>query len=156
MKKVILSLIAIVMSVSAFAQITVVENQWKEIGATYASALTPNDKYAMLEQYGDSERYTIFYKDAQYQHITDFKSFSFEGKETLDGLYDILNTQMKAKKGTKLDIQIGNALVTIESMRMLGIPYLYVYVKAEGQPMGFFMLEPTGTRSIDKLFGKSI
>jgi hypothetical protein len=55
-----------------------------------------------------------------------------------------------------LTIEIGDARVTIESKRMMGIPYIYVFVKAEGQPMGCFMLESgSGTRTTNKLFGKN-
>ena len=66
----------------------------------------------------------MMYQDVQYQHITDHKYFTFTGKETLDGLYDIMTKQFKAPKKTELKFELDNNTITIITKKMLGKPYL--------------------------------
>ena len=147
MKKVILSLMAVAMTASAFGQIKVVQDQSTEIGYMKYPGMPKN---AIITMYQDSS-YSFMYKDIQYRQITDFKSFQFVGSETLDGLYDVLMNQFSQPKNTELSIEVGNAHITIQTKKMMGMPYLYLYIHAEGQPMGVFSIEP---KHMDLMFGK--
>jgi len=147
MKKLILSIAIGILSIySANAQIKIIEDTSTEIGYMKLPGMDKNMTLTL-----DNGTYTMMYQDVQYQHITDHKYFTFTGKETLDGLYDIMTKQFKAPKKTELKFELDNNTITIITKKMLGKPYLLVMVKAEGQPLGGFNIEP---KYMDKLFGK--
>jgi hypothetical protein len=147
MKKTIVLFTALVMSVSSFAQIKVIENTSTEIGYMKYPGMPKN---AIITMYGDST-YSFMYKDIQYRQITDFKSFQFTGSKSLDLFYEILMNRFNAPKNSETELQIGNAHITVQTKKMFGAPYLYLYIKADGEPMGVFSIEP---KHMDKMFGK--
>ena len=92
MKKLILSIAIGILSIySASAQIKIIEDTSTEIGYMKLPGMDKNMTLTL-----DNGTYTMMYQDVQYQHITDHKYFTFNGKETLDGLYDIMTKQFKA------------------------------------------------------------
>jgi len=147
MKKLILSLVVVSMSISAFGQIKMVEDKSVEIGYMKYPGMSKN---ATITMYEDSS-YSFMYKDIQYRQITDFKSFQFTGSNTLDLFYEILMVRFQAPKNSEVEVEVGNARITIQTKKMLGMPYLYLYIKADGEPMGLFSIEP---KHMDKMFGK--
>ena len=147
MKKLILSIAIGILSIySTSAQIKIIEDTSTEIGYMKLPGMDKNMTLTL-----DNGTYTMMYKDVQYTHIDERKSFSFTGKESLDGLYDIMTKQFKAPKKTELKFELDNSIITIITKKVFGKPYLLVMVKAEGQPLGGFNLEP---KYMDKLFGK--
>ena len=147
MKKLVLSIAIGILSIySVNAQIKIIENTSTEIGYVKLPAMDKNITLSL-----DNEVYTLMYKDIQYTQITDYKSFSFTGKESLDGLYNIMMEQLKAKKKTELKFELDNNTITITTKKIFGAAYLLVIVKAEGQPIGGFNIEP---KYMNKLFGK--
>jgi hypothetical protein len=147
MKKLILSLATVLVSISAFGQIKVLEDKSIEVGYMKYPGMPKN---ATITMYEDSS-YSFMYKDIQYREITDFKSFQCTDSKTLDLFYEILMNRFEAPKNSETEIEIGNAHITIQTKKALGMPYLYLYIKAEGEPMGVFSIEP---RHMNKMFGK--
>jgi hypothetical protein len=147
MKKIILTIAVIFLSISSFAQIKVIEKTSVEIG--YLRLGLSMDKNIVVTL--DNNYYTFMYKDIQYTQITDYKYFSFKGKENLDGLYNIMMEQFKAEKNTELNIELDGNTIIIVTKKMMGTPYLLVMVMAPRQPIGSFYVEP---KYMDTLFGK--
>jgi len=147
MKKLVLSIAIGILSIySASAQIKVIEETSIEVGYMKLPGMDKNITITL-----EDNVYTFMYKDIQYSHITDYKYFTFTGKESLDGLYDIMMNQFKAKKGTELKLELGNSIINITTKKIFGAPYLLVTVQAEGQPIGGFNVEP---KHMNTLFGK--
>ena len=146
MKKLILSIAVILLTLNVNAQIKIIEDTSTEIGYMKLPAMPKNITVTL-----DNNMYTFMYKDIQYQHINETKHFSFIGKESLDGLYNIMMAQFKAKKKTELNFLLDNNNITIITKKIFGSAYLLVMVKAEGQPLGGFNVEP---KHMNKLFGK--
>ena len=147
MKKIILTIAVIFLSISSFAQIKVIEKTSVEIG--YLRLGLSMDKNIVVTL--DNNYYTFMYKDIRYTQITDYKYFSFKGKENLDGLYNIMMEQFKAEKNTELNIELDGNTIIIVTKKMMGTPYLLVMVMAPRQPIGSFYVEP---KYMDTLFGK--
>jgi len=146
MKKTILTIAAIAISFSSFAQIKIIEDTSVEIGYMKIQ-LAPKNIVVTL----DNGTYRFMFKDIQYTQINEFKFFYFKGKESLDGLYDIMMNQFKTDKNTELKFELDDNTITIVTKKMLGMAYLQVYVQAPGQPIGAFNVEP---KYMNTLFGK--
>lgn len=154
MKKVILTLLAIAMSVSAFAQIKVVEDHSKLIGENHPVGLS----YALssiteVDTTAEQAVYHFVYKDMKYKEIVEFKSFTFSGEESLNSFYDILVQQLAAPNKSELTIELGDAMITIVSKRMIGLPYLAIFIADHNGagPIGYTNIDNT---NINKLFGR--
>ena len=147
MKKLVLSIAIGILSIyNVNAQIKIIEDTSTEIGYMKLPGMDKNITLTL-----DNDVYTFQYKDLQYKQVTKYSSFSFIGKESLNGLYDIMTKQFKAKKKTELKLELGNNIITIVTKKIFGSAYLFVMVQAQGQPIGGFNVEP---KHMNKLFGK--
>lgn len=100
---------------------------------------------------GADTSYTIVFNNLKYQHIDDFKSFSFLGTgNALNGLYDVINTFFsdlhKKETDYEVNIKLGGNDINITSSRTMGITTAVIHAKG-----GFFYLTE---KQVDKLFGK--
>ena len=147
MKKLVLSIAIGILSIyNVNAQIKIIEDTSTEIGYMKLPGMDKNITLTL-----DNDVYTFQYKDLQYKQVTKYSSFSFIGKESLDGLYDIMTKQFKAKKKTELKLELGDNIITIVTKKIFGSPYLFVIVQAHDQTIGGFNVEP---KHMNKLFGK--
>ena len=147
MKKLVLSIAIGILSIyNVNAQIKIIEDTSTEIGYMKLPGMDKNITLTL-----DNDVYTFQYKDLQYKQVTKYSSFSFIGKESLNGLYDIMTKQFKAKKKTELKLELGDNIITIITKKIFGSPYLQVIVEPKHFPSGYFNVEP---KHMNKLFGK--
>jgi hypothetical protein len=103
---------------------------------------------ADISQTGDS--YTLSFNDMQYSKIDAIKSVSFQGKETLDKLYELFKSVFKPENKSNKDYLIGFKLgdkdVTISTYKNMGV----TQSRFEMSGQWFSITE----RQVDKLFSK--
>lgn len=94
--------------------------------------------------------YTIVYRNCRYTHITDFKSFRFDGiSDTKNEFYKILKSffadENRKNKDYKLDLKLGDTYVSVSGEKM-GFGTYCVRIWTE---RGYFYLVEN---QVDKLF----
>jgi hypothetical protein len=99
---------------------------------------------------GGTNYYLWMYRNLKYSSITDIKSITFTASnEELEGLYNLLKTQMGADKGSEKRLELGKSTLNFTTTKNLGVASLIVYdLTASG---GYFYLS---NKQLDKLFGK--
>ncbi len=99
---------------------------------------------------GGTNSYLWMYNNLKYTTITDIKSISFTASdEELEGLYNLLKTQMGAEKGAEKRLELGKHTLNFTTTKNLGVPSLVIYDLSAGG--GYFLLS---SKQLDKLFGK--
>jgi hypothetical protein len=94
--------------------------------------------------------YLWMYRNLKYTTITDIKSITFTASdEELEGLYNILKTQIGADKGAEKRLELGKNTLDIVTTKNLGVASLVIYDLSPGG--GYFYLT---NKHLDKLFGK--
>ena len=146
MHKLLLSALLLV-SVTGYGQIEMRPELKKiEIG----SIKTPRAELYGTVVDGDTT-YTLMYKNAAYQTLTDFQSVSFSNDEnTLGTLYDILKSvfkeENKKNKDYKVQFKLGETEVIVSNYRSMGMTAA-MFFTTRGHT--FF-----SEKQVDKLFGK--
>lgn len=137
----------VLVSLSVNAQIrNAVPLPWVEIGKVGQTSLS-----VIKESPSDGiNNYLLMYINPLY--AVDINGIKFTATDNeLNGLYDLMKTQMSAEKGTKKSLFLGTSGITLETKRALGFSSLIIYDLTEGAS-GYFYLS---SKQLDKLFGKN-
>ena len=151
MKRVLLALLVLV-SISVNAQIREVEkSKLVEIGKVGGIGAFVSSMSVMADTTkGATNTYLWFYNNLKYRTITDIKSISFTAtEEDFNGLYQFLQTQSNAEKGTQKDLELGKTRLNFKTIRALGVSSLEITDFTTG---GYFYIT---SKQLDKLFGKN-
>lgn len=151
MKKLLFVLLSFI-SLSVSAQIKEVSSsKYVEIGrvnlgmGVFLSSLS-----VIKDTASGSNSYLWMYRNAKYTTLTDIKSIDFTASdEDLEGLYNLLKTQMGAEKGSEKRLELGKHTLNFTTTKSLGTSYLVIYDLTGS--VGYFNLT---AKQLDKLFGK--
>lgn len=95
--------------------------------------------------------YVLMYRNAEYQHIIDFRSISFTNEDnTLEQFYKLLKSvfldENVKNKEYKVEFKLGDKDVSVSNFRMMGTSQSMFVT-----PRGYALFNE---KEIDKLFGK--
>ena len=107
---------------------------------------------SVIKNYNETgtNAYLWMYNNLKYTSITDLRGIKFfASDEELEGLFNILKTQVNSEKGTEKLLELGKQSVNIVTTKNMGVASLIIYDLSTAG--GFFYLT---SKQIDKLFGK--
>jgi spore maturation protein CgeB len=153
MKQILVVAIALIASVSSFAQLQVIDVN-KNPSTTVGKLKSGLAFIAELDYRLDDKDtiYTLSYQDNKYQHIVAIKSINFNSDgNALDGFYSICKSvfseENKKNKDYNVIFKLGNEEMMVMNSRMMGITYVRIVI---GNSYTLPLLES----QVDKLFGK--
>jgi len=143
MKKLLVLIAGVLLSVSSYGQL---------------SEITPQKTFGEVKRgwyliskitYKEAGSYTLTYWDAGYTSIDVYNSIQFNAdEETMKALSNIFKTQLLAEPNTDKQFGLGDNVISIKTKKAFGTAYLMVFVSGSGKS-GHFILN---TKEIDKLF----
>lgn len=128
------------------AQLSKVDNNNLEIGK-----ITPGGiKTIYLVQSGDT--FTFHYKDAKYQQLEEWKSFTIESRQDLDDFYKMVMDGFKEVPKDDVMIESPNGYIFLKYRKFLGKPVLSFAFSDNPEVIGFS--NEYTEKQVKKLFGK--
>lgn len=148
MKK--LTLLLIVLSTSlTYSQIKQVENVSE--GILIGKIAPMGNTHIVCKKYGDT--YSFIYADVNYQHIDEFKDFSFKDIDgAFDNLYNLIMTNLEAKSKDEVTLELPDGILILKFEANMGIASFQFQFTNNNTISGrsIYMTK----RQAQKLFGK--
>lgn len=150
MKKAI-TLLALLVATTSFSQIKKIENPERvEIGK-----ITPGGIKTIYCEKINDEHYTIYYKDAKYVHLDEWKSFTINSDEDFNDLFDVIIDGFKESPEEPIMLETPNGYIWLEYQKLFGRPHIrfaFTASKSEYSNIGFS--NQYNERQVRRLFGK--
>jgi hypothetical protein len=140
-----ITLLLLLITTVSFSQINVVENEENEVIGEVSIIGT---WYASIERSGDN--IIFLYKDVNYQHISEVKSFAFKDVDNaLDTFYNTIKKGLdeRSKEDVTLDLPNDKVTLVFQGRSM------YIYHTRKGSGVDGRTLVIT-QKKLDKLFGR--
>ncbi len=149
MKRILTILVVVFITTSAFSQI----KQVKDVKSATIGKIGSFGKISIdCTKLGDE--YTFTYNDIKFQHIDDYKSFSFRDKDdAFNSLYEIIMKGLKNPPKEDIKLELPNDVVYLHFTKALGVAnFQFIHHVNKGSVIGTSCW--LTKKKVMKLFGK--
>ena len=128
LKNILVTVSMVLMSITSFGQITIVENNDVKVGSLKNGLV----ESGYMTKHNDGS-FSFNYKDYKYRQIESWKSITFNNIDEVVQFRDIINGQYSTKKNSTIEFNLSDGTyVQLETKKSLGMVYLNIWVHDNG------------------------